>query len=236
MKLDKSIAVLAMVASLILAVGAAAAQDEPSGTSISEGATLAEYFNTSEDTIDLDGGNVTQANLSAEQSTDNWAGLYGNATGSLILGTGDTDASSSTLYEWDADAQTVFAASGSVEWVNLSDSNATNVNNYYSLGADSDNATETLTTQDEPVDLDEETYLGDAVRTNNGDGNGVWTTVALEDNSSDTRVNGADLPVFAGFVGEGDTAFNGDVADYQLMLPADDSANAETYNMYLELG
>lgn len=232
MKLDKSIAVLAMVASLILAVGAAAAQNEPAGTSISEGATLDEYFNTSANTIDLDGGNVTEANLSAEQSTDNWAGLYGNATGNLVLGAGDDG---SVLYNWDAEAQNVFAASGSVEWVNLSDSNATNVNNYYSLGDTSDNATETLT-ESGSIDLDGTTYNGDAVSTNDGTDSAAWETVALEDNSSETRQNGADLPVFAGIVGQSTSAFNGEVADYQLMLPADDSADAETYNMYLELG
>ena len=233
MKLDKSIAVLAMVASLILAAGAAAAQNEPTGTSISEGATLDEYFNTSEDSINLDGGNVTQANLSAEQSTDNWAGLYGNATGNLVLGANDDG---SVLYNWDAEAQNVFAASESVNWVNLTEDStgsATTVNDYYTMGDDSDNATRTLTGESS-VTFDSTSYTGDSVQTNNGATSPTWTTIALEDNS--TAEGDTNIPVFAGEVGEGDTAFNGDVADYQLMLPAVETEGTETYNMYLELG
>ncbi|WP_414838024.1 hypothetical protein ACK3SF_01330 [Candidatus Nanosalina sp. VS9-1] len=227
MKLDKSIAVLAMVASLILAAGAAAAQDNtPAGTTIDEGQTLDEYFNSQEQSVDLDGGNVTAANLSAEQSTDSWAGLYGNATGSLVLGTGD---SGSVLYNWDASAENVFASSASVTWTNLTNGTAEDVDSYYSFLSGSDNAVNTFTSGNTTITLDGEDYKGETAMTNNDAGSGAWSTVALLDNSSEKN------PVFTGIVGEDATAFNGDSADYQLILPAeDDSVNS--FNMYLELG
>lgn len=229
MKLDKSIAVLAMVASLVLAAGTAAAQDnQPTQSQISDVENLDEYFSESSDSVDLDGGNVTQADLSSEQSTDNWAGLYGNASGTLVLGAG-TDGD--VLYDWDASADSVFAASDDVVWSNITDGYAGTVDGFYDItGSDDANATFTANTN-ETVDVSETEYEGSTALTN-GDSEEAWSTIVLEDNSSDEETD--NLPVFAGIVGEGDAAFNGDEADYQMILPAEDE-NPRSFDMYLEL-
>lgn len=242
MKLDKSIAVLAMVASLVLAAGTAAAQDNtPSEAEVDNQLILDEFEATTSSTADLDGGNVTEANLSAQQSTDQWAGVYGSADGSLVLGNGTNGA---LLYEWDASADYVFASNGSVEWTNVTDSNASNVDNYFGLTG-SDTAVNTFTAPGTTsISLNGNSYEGDTALTyNSTDGDddvqgatdGSWSTITLEDNSSATGE--PDLPVFAGIVGEGEDAFNGEPADYQLLLPAEDGGNSATtqYNMYLEL-
>ena len=230
MKLDKSIAVLAMVASLVLAAGTAAAQNAPAEADVDDQSVLDELDFTSSDTVTTDGGNVTNANLSTQQSTDEFAGIYGQTDGSLVLGSNTND---DVLYNWSATADYVFASNGSVEWSNLSDSNASNVDNYFGIPDGADDAGQTY---DEPgtenIVLNGETLNGDHALTYNSTGEGDWSTVVLEDNSSATGQ--PDLPVFAGIVGEGSDAFNGDAADYQLIVPASDGTTT-SYNMYLEL-
>jgi|GEM_PF-1746451 len=230
MKLDKSIAVLAMVASLVLAAGTAAAQNAPAEADVDDESVLDELDFTSSDTVTTEGGNVTNANLSTQQSTDEFAGIYGQTDGSLVLGSNNNN---DVLYNWSATADYVFASNGSVTWSNLSDSNASNVDNYFGIPEGADDAEATY---DEPtrqsITLDGQSYEGDAALTFNSTGEGDWTTLTLEDNSSATGQ--PDLPVFAGEVGEGSDAFNGDAADYQLIVPASDSTTT-SYSMYLEL-
>ncbi|HIQ49782.1 MAG TPA: hypothetical protein EYH56_01160, partial [Nanoarchaeota archaeon] len=54
--------------------------------------------------VDVDAGNITLVNITTEQSTYHWAGIYGNATGKLVLG----DAQSNRMYEWVAKAKYVY--------------------------------------------------------------------------------------------------------------------------------
>ncbi len=232
MKLDKSIAVLAMVASLILATTAVAAQDnQPTQSSVSDVDTLDQYFAESDDEVEVYGGNVTQANLDSEQSTDNWAGIYGNASGNLVLGAGEEG---DVLFDWDASADYVFASSDDVVWSNITNGTAETVNNFYGLEVeDSDSAEDTFNAEDNAtVDVAREEYEGDTALTN-GDEDEEWSTVVLEDNSSD--IDTTNVPVFSGIVGEGDSAFNGDEADYQMILPAEDDTEPRSFDMYLEL-
>ena len=235
MKLDKSIAVLAMVASLVLAAGTAAAQDNyPADTTMAQ-ENLSEYSLSTADTADLDGGNVSNVNLSSEQSTDQWAGVYGTADGSLVLGNG-TDGS--LLYSWNADADNVFASNGSVDWKNMENGRATTVDNYFGLADGSDNATNTFTTDEggtPTIDSGDLSVTGNGTQTFESGETEAWTTVVLESNTSaSSDTDETNLPVFAGIVDEGTNAFNGETADYQLLLPAQDEVTT-SYNMYLSL-
>ena len=235
MKLDKSIAVLAMVASLVLAAGTAAAQtNTPGEADVESQLTLDEYQPETTSTADLDGGNVTNANISAQQSTDQWAGVYGTANGSLVLGAGTQGTDGSLLYEWEADADEVYASNGSVVWSNIINGDASTVDSYFGISG-SDSAVNTFTATTQTVTVGPQSVGGDTALTYNSTGDGDWSTIILEDNSS--AVGTTNLPVFAGIVGEGSDAFNDDTADYQLLLPAEDGDTGTTtsYNMYLEL-
>jgi hypothetical protein len=230
MKLDKSIAVFAMVASLMLAVGTAAAQDAPDAATVSDNVTLDEFNSSSSDTLDLDGGNVTEANLTSNQSTDQWAGLYGTATGTLALGE-----DSKTLYEWDAEAENVFAADAglNVDWTAIGNGTAETVNASFGYLDGSTTPENTFNAgTNEQITFDGETFNGSTANTKDSNGDKQWSTVVL----NDTSEGSSGAAVFAGIVDDSTNAFNGDPANYQLLLPAQDSATGETYNLYVELG
>ena len=76
----------------------------PGGASPEYTENKGEYPPPSPGTVKVEAGNVTLANITTNQSTYHWAGVFGNATGKLILG----DASGYKLYEWVAKAVYVY--------------------------------------------------------------------------------------------------------------------------------
>jgi hypothetical protein len=216
----KSIAVFAMVASLVLATGIAAAQ---SGATVDSSSDQGEYSGpTSPGQVDADGGNVTYANLSTSQTTDNWAGVFGNATGTLVLGDG-TD----RLFEWDAVADYVFASTGTVDFSSISGGTASGLASNLNYGVVSDNATQTFDDGDTTVDVNGG-VTGDTALTYDQSDNEVWETVYLTDGSND---------VFAGVTQpySSETSYAGTDADYQIILPEDNTGSAASFNVYMEL-
>ena len=218
----KGIAIFAMVASLILATGMAAAQ--------TPGAATTSGFNddgnfsapTSGDTVSTDPGHVYSANVSTQGSTTNWAGLYGNATGTLVLGD-----DSSRLYEWTARGEYVYATldTNIVDFSSVSSATAQSVQGNFSFSQGSDNATETLTNS---VTLSPTgtSVTTDGVQSYDGSSNPFWETGVIADAN--------DNLLFTGVVDNtGATAYNSEVADYQAMVPS--AGSAQTYSMYLEL-
>lgn len=236
MKLDKSIAVLAMVASLVLAAGAVAAQDNEPADADTEFDILDQYAFESSDELDVEGGNITQANLTSEQSTDDWAGVFGNASGELILGANGVGGD--VLYDWDASADYVFAASEAVEWTEIVNGSAEAVNDYYDNldQQQSDDAIATFDDGVQEVTVAREQYEGDSVNTYDENENAVWPTVVVEDNSTAADETESGTPVFSSETLDGETAFNGDEADYQMLLPAENGdTEVSSFDMYLEL-
>ena len=265
MKSDKSIAVLAMVASLGLAIGSAAAQGvdlssaAPEGVEITDNRTLDEFENTEQQQQTVDGGNVSEVNVSGQQTTSRWSGLYGTATGSLVLGT--TDAGTENLfYEWTgAEVSNVFAYAQDVDgtgtgtfdgvnFANLTAASAANVSDAYNIPTDiADDASATYEVQ-HTFDLNGAASGGSltttAAETEGGLGS-VWYTGVLQDVEDETApVNDSDAqsndPVFVGeTVTDGSkSAFNGDEANYQMIVPADAGTpddGQETYTLYVEL-
>lgn len=195
-------------------------QNRPAEVEVKYSETLNEFqtYIPDED-LDLDGGNVTTANLSSVQSTDNWAGLYGNATGNLVLG------SDNIFYNWDAEPQLVLAANDTINWQNLSTPTPTEIDDYYGLDG-SDRAEVTLDTPTE-VTLGNTTYENaPSARTYNGTEIAKWVTATLSDGTT---------PVFVGKTRtDGSTAFTGEVANYQMMIPTGGD-KVVPYSLYMDL-
>jgi len=224
----KGIAIFAMVASLILATGLATAQNTDPQQAVDEGITGQGGFTGAGGSASqtTSPGTVYEANVSSEQSTGNWAGLFGNATGNLVLG----DSGDNRLYEWEARAEYVLAStSGAITWSNVQGAAASDLNGAITnFGSQSDNATETFN----------ETATGysgastDAALTFDGSGSQAWTT-ALEATAA-SPVSISDF-VFTGVAqpNSGTTAYDGSGADYQVIVP--ETGNSNTYNLYLEL-
>ncbi|WP_414837586.1 DUF2341 domain-containing protein [Candidatus Nanosalina sp. VS9-1] len=196
--------------------------NEPAEAEVTNSETLDEWgpYTPTESSIDLDGGNVTSGNLSSKQSTDNWAGLYGNATGDLVLG------GESTLYRWDAEPSVVLAANATVTWSNLTEATATEIDEYYDIGDGSDNTEATMDTAT-TITIGNTTFDPvRSVKTFNGSGVPTWTTGALSD---------GEVPVFAGKARTNQTtAFNGEIANYQMMIPTGGD-RILGYSMYMDI-
>lgn len=223
----KGIAVVAMVASLILVTGTAAAQStvnqaDADGTPTDQGSFSDTAGSASASTSS---GTITSANITTEQSTEAWAGLYGNATGTLVLGDG-TD----RLYEWDAVADYVFASTASgVDFTNVQALNdISNLNSAVGYGDQSDNATETYNTTATG-------YSGsttDAAESFDGSNNAAWTTAVETVNPGSTTLSDFVFTAVAQ-PRSATTAYDGSQADYQALVPEDGTVSA--YNLYLEL-
>ena len=223
----KGIAIFAMVASLILATGMAAAQSSVSQADSDGGTTSVGPFSstTGSATADTSSGQITSANISTEQTTDRWAGLYGNATGTLVLGDG-TD----RLYEWDAAAEYVFASTATgIDFTSLQGATANDLSNALGYGAVSDNATETY---NETGINTFDTTTTEGALSFDGSNNQAWETALLSTTAGATNLNEFVFTANAQ-PNSATTAYDGSEADYQALVPEDGSVSA--YNLYLEL-
>ena len=200
----------------------------PGGASVQGSADDKGSYTSSPGSIDVYAGHVHLANVTGEQSTYHWAGVYGNATGTLVLG----DGSSHKMFEWNANAQVVFFSDASlITWGSLAAADPSNFDNDKSLTSASDSASKTFTNTGGTLalySLPDVTNTYYALTYDNTQ-TGVWKTHLLTDGSA---------YIFAGEVNSGGTAYNGDTADYQVILyenGEDNDANPTTYNIWIEL-
>jgi hypothetical protein len=197
-------------------------EQDPAGANTTEIKTLNEYVDLSEDdSLDVIGGNVTGANISGDQTTDDWAGIYGNATGTINLG---TDA---ILYTWPAEPQHVFAANDSVNWTQLQNASLPNINSIYQLSGQTDDAQATFN-KSTTLYFGSTNISASAARTYNASENPTWITAATSDGST---------PVFTGKVrNNATTSFNGEISDYQMIIPTGGGGDELiAYSMFIDL-
>jgi hypothetical protein len=223
------IAIIAMVATLILSVGVASA-NEPAGATVSYEAMRAPLPVPDADPVTVQAGNITVANLDTEMSTLRWAGVFGNTTGSIILG----DSDNNRLYEWTAEGNLVYFANAAVDWTALADANQAAVEAEFGwvAGTLSDNYLATFNnTVPEDIGSNIFTLSSDFAETISTGGT-AWKTYSLTDGSAF---------VFAGLVDPLNEAYDGTPADFQVILPnngTDTNGGAgapETWDVYLEL-
>jgi hypothetical protein len=225
--MDKTIrGLLILLAMSVLMAGAALAA-VPSGATIS-GKNNEGFLpvNASVDVVNLSAGNITAVNLASTMSTYKWAGLYGNASGSLRLGS----AAAFVMYTWAARSNMIYAATATPNWVTLATSGQSGVEGNYTFltgqGTDGYNTTfigapELINSNIFPITAPYASTLSY--------GGLAWKTYALGD-----RTN----VVFAGKVQQNNPAFNGKSADFQMIIPENGATGQETatpWNLWLEL-
>lgn len=182
--------------------------------------------------LTVESGNIYNANVSTEQSTYHWAGVYGNATGKLVLG----DSSSNKMYEWSAVAKYVyFDDDNSITWGNLQIVTCGNVEGVYTFlsGASDDCDSTFTTTRNYDSSVTSDSVSGAIAAQTYDDGStAYWYTIALGDGGTSDIV----------FVGEADSAghnaYNGAFSNYQVILPEDGSngdTTTTTYYVWIEL-
>lgn len=227
----KKIFGLLISATIAFLLAAVIAYAYPGGATATTPSDKGDYPEPSPGTVNVVSGHIYQSNLSTEQPTYHWAGIYGNVSGKLVLG----DSNSKKMFEWDANATYVFFKNSStINWGSLSNASCTDVENAFNfLNATgvSDDCEHTLTTTRDPG-FKSFPDIGSTVAGQTYDNSTAlyWWTLAVKD--------GSDI-VFAGeVVPAHHAAYNGDSAMYQVILPENGNngdTTATTYYVWVEL-
>ena len=208
----------------ITAVAVSATQ--PGEAVITNAADRGEGIFTSADTVNVEAGNIQYADLDSEMSTYRWAGLLGNVTGYIVLG----DSDQNELYSWTGAGKLVYASeAASITWTSLVDAVEGDMLAYITGGSDSDNYATTFNGVSEDIGSGIFSISSDFASTFNSTGTGTWKTYSLREGTN---------IVWAGLVDEDGDSYNGDIVDYQMILPEDGTGStivAQAYNLWIEL-
>lgn len=201
---------------------------------------LPETFIPQNGTITTTAGYIYGYNLTTTEKTYRWVGLWGNISGSVQLRTA-TD----TFYTWQVSTVT----EGSVVY-------ATTVNTGIdptdfgffneSFLNQADAACGYLTTVSDSIT---NTYTGvgdfdspsrDTNVTTNRTAVGSWYDYVMRLDDTDFAIGSIDEIIWAGVVEPGQSAFNGELADYELMVPENEEAGdgegtTTTYYLWVEI-
>ncbi len=221
---------LMMAAFAVLLFGVAFA--DMAGASVDEGTTGRYVDPRTAAPVITEGGNVTDVNVTANASTEKWAGFYGNVTGSLLL----SKNVGSALYVWSwaptAGGTVCVSTASAYTWGGLIAAVAANIDTAWSFtGTDADSAASTLTNPCNLYINPQGAVSGVGAYTMNNAGSDTWETCAVTDGAG----TGQDNTAFCVNITAG-TAAPGTAALYQLMAPTPEAAGTdEQYYFYLEL-
>lgn len=212
-----------LVISLLFAAQIFAA--EPEGAQIVSSDDLGSFPTPSADDVDLQAGNITLVNLVSNMSTLRWTGIYGNASGGIKLGDSDGD----VMYSWTGLGNLIYISEAVPTWSTLVDADVTAVATAYSFigGSAADNYTNTFSHAPESIGSNIFTLNSDYAVTLSG--STTWKTYSLTDGTN---------VVFTGKVSNAGLSYNGQVVDYQMIVPEDGTGGDETptnWMLFLEL-
>lgn len=220
---------LGLLCVLVLAALPALAVTPGNGTILNE-SFEGRYNDTSvSENASIHSGNSSQLNLTMQRNSYRWAGIFGNVTGTLVIGDADRNA----LYQWNAQGNLVYATQGVPDWTNLSDAQTADVTSafpYLDEPNSSDRYELTFTGATENIGSRIFSLTSDYA-TATSTGSTVWKTYSIMDSTN---------IIFVGRVNRSETreSFRGGTIDFQMIVPEDGSegdATPTTYNLYVEL-
>ncbi|MBN2478397.1 hypothetical protein JXB01_03860 [Candidatus Micrarchaeota archaeon] len=223
-----------LMAILLLFGFAFAAVDNPD---VTETAKWDGYtYSASDSDFTTEGGNTSQVDINVNQSTERWAGVFGNLSNSFLVLSNDSGSISYYLYKWtyvlQDNSQICVSTNAAATWAALTAATAVNINTDWAFGSVSDNATNTY---NETANF-------------NLFGTALASTASAPHQSSSTYTSYA-VNVVAGAGSQDNYAFctnmtvagtnyRGEGYNYELILPTDYGVGAgpvETYTVYVEL-
>jgi hypothetical protein len=225
--MDNTVRFVAILLSISILFAAFALAAVPNGAQVSGVADNGRFPVPPASNISLTAGNVTRITIEANMSTFRWVGLYGNASGTFQLG----DSSGNALHSWgDAKGRVVYLCTANPSWASLVDANigAVTANFTFISGSAADNYTNTFVGTAENIGSGIFSLTSDYATTLST-GATSWKTYTLTDGTN---------IIFSGRVSEDGTAYNGDIADYQMIIPEDGTGGDETatqWKIFLEL-
>jgi len=190
------------------------------------------------DSVTTEGGNISWANASgSDQLTDRWAGFFGNVTASNIILKAGGDGSSTYLYQWAGSLTTggevCVSTNTNFPWASVVEGTDANIETAWSFGSVIDSAALTYSqancalvfTGIAAASTDQADYVDHH--------NSTFNTCVFSDGS----VAVPDDLAFCVAINQTGQNYQGTPANYEMIVPANDSAGAtETYYFYIELG
>ncbi|PIN70014.1 hypothetical protein COV93_03205 [Candidatus Woesearchaeota archaeon CG11_big_fil_rev_8_21_14_0_20_43_8] len=181
--------------------------------------------------IYVEGGNITEFNLSQKRQTDWWQGVWGSVDLNVTL----EDASGDVFYNWGLTAATgeiYFYNESNTDWTGMILATSAKVadwqeNSAWGNSASIDNFTSTYTQSNNHPAFNAGTLTLAA---------GDTAAVNFESSHNCTVLNSSnDYPVFAALITQDLTAYNGETADFECLLPVKASEGIVQYYAYAEL-
>ena len=212
---------------LVLAMMPFVSAAQPSGGTIVSSGDNGAYSGGSAGSIPVTSGTIYYANISGEQNSYRWVGLYGNVSGTIVL----ADSSGNKFYNWTGATGVLTYAStaGSISWSSLVDANATAVtaNDTWLAAGVTDDYASTFNGASESIGSHIFSISSDYTAPNPSASG--FKTYSLGDGTA---------LVWAGKVVSPAATYDGNTADFEMMLPEDGTNGntaATTYNFWVEL-
>ena len=214
----------------------------PKEVSAKAGATNTSYasetFTPVNGTIDTTAGNIYQYNLTGEDKTYRWVGLWGNISGSIKLKTSSND-----FRTWTVGTVT----QGSILYATTNPNGITPSSFQGTDNADLNSADTAYGFANTVTDSITNTYTGtttfqspsmqSGISVNSTTMGATWVNYMIQRDA--TAISAPEHIVWAAYVDPAQTAFNGGLADYELLIPENEEAgdgegSSTTYYLWLE--
>ncbi len=223
-KTKLSLTFLAVLSLMLLPMAIA----QPTGGNVTVVGSSEKGAGSVSETVGIEGGNVTNVNISGSSITGRWAGFYGNVSGGVKL----TDSSSNSFYEWsvtDMTGAVVYATNTTVaDWTggNIAPATYDQMPSFI-IGSTTDNYNSTFTAS--------EVFTSSSLTENDVNYTSTWQNGAQGTLRTYSLYSAADNAlIFAGKAQDNVNSFKaGEQLDYQVLVPA--SSTITNYNFYLEL-
>lgn len=188
--------------------------------------------------ISAQGGNITTLSISTRSQTKNWQGFVGNITGSIIL----EDASNSSLYAWNLtniSGEIYASRNGTIDWSYISVQNDCEVDEELT-GKGSDRVSKTFSPSANTVNFSVGT-----IQINSSTScavlpfvnNSKQKTTNLFENillTRGTTPNG-NQSIYVGILENGVHGYDGQVYNFQILVPVNKTSGFTTYYIYAEI-
>ena len=199
-------------------------------------------FSPTNDSIDTTAGTIYNFNLSVTEKTYRWVGLWGNITGSIVLkGTGAND----IFYQWTLSGG---ITAGSILYATtdptgVDPTNFVGTNSTYLNQADTQygyvtTVTDSITNTYTGVQTFQSPSMQNSITVNSTIVGGTWKNYFIKDVSG--NLASTNDVVWAAEITPGQSAYNGQLADYELLIPeneevGDGEGTVTTYYLWVEL-
>ena len=232
--MKKILFALIVVTCFLMSIYYVSAAPVLAGTSIQ---TVERYAGTG-GSINAQGGNITNVDITVQSQTNAWQGYYGQVSGNLSL----ADASGDVMYAWTGPTiqGEVFASmSNAVTWASIAAVNniTTTINCTHGqniTGTGDDRVNKTFTISSGPR---ANTNIGtQTITTNTACAANTYVSGAApaQDQWEEYILTDGSNTVWATEINDSGTAFTGGAEDFQLIVPANQSVLV--YYLYVELG